>query len=569
MTELSIYAKLINSIYKSINDGRIDLPVNYGNYDGRYITPSDCDDMIAVSFNKAGISGQAILNMVSELETDWKINMSGFGIMYEGKLVYEHYPDYNIPASRHVSFSVSKSVVAMAVGIAVEQGIMKPDERLVDIFPAHDGIFFKHGMKDVTIYHLLTMTAGVNFDELSAYFSSCWRNAFMGSELSFEAGSDFAYNSINTYMLSAAIQKKSGMHFKDFIEKYLFFPMNITDITWDMCPEGFVLGGWGMKLSIRDMLKLGQLYLNNGGWLCDGVFKQLISKDWMADMVRCHYEFRDNDIIKGYGYHIWLLKDGSYLLNGVFGQNIYINPDRELVIAVTASAYAFFPDCYIVKAFCSFALNDDNFKKDNRIAGFKHSFKERRVKKQQISNTDINIVREYMGNEYCFNDYSSAIIPLATQFLYSNFMSSIKRISFDFIEDAMQLCVTDEDDSYVIRLGLKKGVYIQQNITVNEKEYRISAHCDILRKNNGQPALYVYLYFPEEVTHKYMEITFDDDEIVMTAEELPDIRKFIDIMAGDKRMLRTKKLSHVQLPDYIEYKLQKLISPRVTGYIFK
>lgn len=569
MTELSIYAKLINSIYKSINDGRIDLPVNYGNYDGRYIALSDNDDMVIANFNKAGISRQAILNMVSELENDWKINMSGFGIMYDGKLVYEHYPDYNKPASRHVSFSVSKSIVAMALGIAVEQGLIRPDERLVDIFPAHDGIFIKRGMKDVTIYHLLTMTAGVKFDELNAYFSSGWRNAFMGSELAFEPGSDFSYNSINTYMLSAAIQKKSGMHFRDFIEKYLFAPMNITDVTWDMCPEGFVLGGWGMKLSIRDMLKLGQLYINDGTWLCDGELKQLVPKGWLAESVRCHYEFQDNDIIKGYGYHIWLLKDGSYLFNGVFGQNVYINPDRALVIAVTASAYAFFPDCDIVKTFCSFASDDDNFKKDKMLAGLMHSFKERRTKKMSVSYAGIDIVREYMGNEYCFNEYSSSVVPLTTQFFYSNFMSSIKSVCFDIIDDALLLRIKDEDNSYDIMLGLKKGVYIQRNIIVKEKEYRISAHCDVFTKNNGQPSLYVYLYFPEETTHKYMEFTFDDDELLMSVNELPDIRKFVNIMSGDKRMLRTKKLDIVRIPGYIEYKLQKLVSPRVTGYRIK
>ena len=569
MAELSMYAKLINSIYKSVTEKRVDLPLNYGNYDGRYIAPSFHDDITKVSIDKAGVSRLAVDRLIKVLSDDWKTGLSGLGIMYEGKLVCEYYPEYNMLPNRHVSFSMAKSIVAMGVGIAISQGIIAINDKLVDIFPAHDGIFLKHGMRDVTIKHLLTMKAGVTFDELSAYFSSGWSRAFMGSELCFEAGTGFAYDSLNTYMLAAAVEIKSGTPFMDYMKKYLFLPMGITDITWDKCPEGFVQGGWGMKLSIIDMLKLGELYRNNGRWLVDGKLKNLVPEDWVKESIICHHEFKDNNIIKGYGYQLWLLHDGAFLYNGVFGQNVYVNVDRGIVIAVSASAYALFPDCSIVEALMEFSGNDDNFTRDGFISRLKGKTHLKKPAKTSTDDIDINIFKDYFGREYCFNEYASCVVPLMTQAFYSNFMSSIKKVSFIEKREGLLFKLIDDDMSYDIMLGVMPDEYIQQNISVREKEYRISAHCDVTKKANGQSALYVSLYYPEEIAHKYMEFVFDGDEVILSVEETPDIRRFMNIAIGDKRMLRTKKMEQVQIPDYIDYKISKLISPKVMGYTVK
>ena len=101
----------------------------------------------------------------------------------------------------------------------------------------------KKGMKDVTVEHLLTMRAGVKFDELSSFFHRDWCRSYMGSELSFAPGTEFTYNSLNSYMLAAIIKEKTGRSLLTYLQEKLFDAMDIHDITWDKCPQGIEKGG--------------------------------------------------------------------------------------------------------------------------------------------------------------------------------------------------------------------------------------------------------------------------------------------------------------------------------------
>lgn len=562
MAELSLYGKLINSVYRLVTDRHAELPLYHGNDIPEYVPPADTQDMEHTSFWAAGISERGTRRLVSQLAGDWRINLAGFGMMADGKIVYEYYPDYNQPASRHVSFSMCKSVVSMAVGIAAEQGLLTLDEKLCDIFPEHNGVFFKRNMREVTLKSLLTMTAGVTFDEVSSYFDMDWRKAFMGSELGFEPETDFGYNSLNTYMLAAAIAKKSGKKFIDYINENLFVPMNIRDITWDKCPQGIEKGGWGMKLSIPDMLKFGELYLNRGAWQVDGEIRQLIPAEWVDESLKCHVRLDEKRVVKGYGYHIWLLKDGSFLFNGVFGQNVYVNPDRRLVIAVTASAYELFPDGKLVECLCRFAENEQNFKRDLPFRLHAVSLNRTGTLRQR------DMLRElvpYMGRTYYFDEYMSDIVPFSTQVMYSNFMTGIRKLRFYVKGGVPVLQVVDDDKPYTIPLGFGR-IYRQQTLTVNGKEYRISAHCSLGHDAERRLTLKIRILFPEEISHKQFILFFDGDEVECRASETPDMLRFARLLIGEEKMLRTRKLAHIKIPDYMDYKIQKLIAPVTVGH---
>lgn len=589
MTELSLYTKLIDSAYKLFTERCDKLPLYHGNDIPEYLPPAEGTDLEHISFRRADISKQAVSQLITELKNDWKIHLSGFGMMLDGKLVCEYYPAYNTPVCRHVAFSVSKSVVAMAVGIAEEQGLLNLEEKLCDIFLSHNGIFLKHGMKNVTIRHLLTMTAGVTFDELSSFFSPDWCRSYMGSDLGFEPGSDFAYNSLNTYMLVAAITKKSGKRFIDYINEFLFAPMGIHDITWDKCPQGIEKGGWGMKLSIPDMLKLGQLYLNNGIWTVNGVKCRLVPEKWVKESLVCHVPIRDDKLVRGYGYHIWLLKNGAFLYNGVFGQNVYVCPDRKLIIATTASAYALFPDENLTGCLCRFSGNDANFKRDTIKNTMKRNFFSRNNDnlsvqfyasekaafsntKKQVSQSECQKLRylaPYFGKTYCFDEYASALVPFSTQIFYSNFMSGIEQIMFDREREMPVMHVTDDGVTYHILLGFGSGVYRQQTLCVNGKEYRISTHCIVSFTEERRLNLEVQIFFPEEIADKKLLLFFDGDELEFQASETPDILRFSKLFIGEKKMLRTRKMEQINIPNYIKYKLNRLVATKVTGHMIE
>lgn len=577
MAELSLYAKLINSIYNLVNGQPAEMPLYHGNDIPYFIEPDRGSDIEHISPEKACISSRALQELVSDIMDDWRMHVAGFGLMSQGKIVYEHYASDHLPGFRHVSFSMSKSIVSMAVGIAIEQGILTLDEKLCDIFPEHNSIFFKRGMRQITIENLLTMTAGVIFDEMSSYYSMDWCKDYMGSETAFAPGSDFAYNSLNTYMLVAAITRKSGQKFMDYITENLFEPLNIHDISWDKCPMGIEKGGWGLKLSVPDMLKLGQLYMNRGRWMVNGRNRQIISEDWIRRSVYCHVSLDEKRVVKGYGYHIWLLKDGAYLFNGVFGQNIYVHPERQIVIAVTASAYELFPDGRLVERLCRFAADDRNFVRDNMFAALKkggkinikhirderNNVRLRKYKKQEAR----ELIAPYLGNVYYFEDYASDIVPFATQVLYSNFMSGIKTICFDMEKNVLVMKVMDSDQLYIIRFDEENAEPGKQILTVNGKEYCVIPDYTVECDSDLRMRLKIKIVYPEEVSDKYFSFCFYGDELECRAQETPDLLRFAELLMGEKKMLRTRKLEGIKIPDYLEYKIRKLTTPVSVAHV--
>ena len=163
------------------------------------------------------------------------------------------------------------------------------------------------------------MRAGVIFGEAEALSEQDWVRAFLNSSLKGEPGTEFYYNSLNTYMLSAIVLRKTGKKLTDFLQERLFGPMGITDILWETCPSGIEKGGWGLYIRPEDIAKLGQLVMDEGMW--HG--QQLISAEYIRTATAAHAspppELGDFD----YGYQIWVgRKTPAFLFNGMLGQNV-------------------------------------------------------------------------------------------------------------------------------------------------------------------------------------------------------------------------------------------------------
>lgn len=569
MGEVSLTLKFLNTLYKAYTGEQESLPVYHGNDVSEFIPARISRDF--VFDKKPSINIEALDQLVNSLFIDSETSLSGLAILYEGKLVKEYYAKPYSNKFRHVSYSLSKTIVALGVGIAIEKKLFSLDTKLFSIFPENNRIFIKKSLKKVTIKHLLTMTAGVTFDEASSYFAYDWRRAYMSSETKFNPGEEFYYNSLNTYMLVAAITKLSGMSFMEFINKYLLEPMNITDITFDKCPMGIERGGWGMKLSLIDMLKIGQLILCKGKWSCNGKTKQLVSSDWINDMISCQVKINDKSLIAGYGFSIWLLNDGSYLANGVFGQNIYINPTRDMVIATIGSAHELFPDGITVDKLCRFAREDDNFRYEKAKIQSNHLLNPiRNIFKCRYEN--LRYIKEklnvYLGNEYRFLEYASSILPLSSQIVYSNYLTGIEVLSINLIDDEFVLKVKDSNVDFIIKMGYSRSKpYIYQVITINGKQMPIAVSGKVLYDEDGKLLLKIHIVYLEEVADRIIKLYFMEDKIRLKAYETPDLIRFMNKFIGDDMFNKAKRLKDMMSPDYLDYKVKKILRPDVIGYI--
>jgi CubicO group peptidase (beta-lactamase class C family) len=241
------------------------------------------------------------------------------------------------------------------VGIAIEQGkIDGVNGNLLDFFPQYTDIANLDDRKEsITLEHLLTMTAGFTWDELSIPYvdsegnpnyendavkmgaSDDWIQHMLNLPMSDEPGAQWTYNSGCTILLSGIIKKKTGQSAEAFAKKNLFTKIGITDWEWEMGPDGIANTGWGLSLYPVDMAMFGYLFLKNGQ--LNG--KQIVPEDWVSESTREH-------ITIIYGYQWWVLPDnmitGHPEANGIFyalgygGQTIMILPTIDMVIVTTA-----------------------------------------------------------------------------------------------------------------------------------------------------------------------------------------------------------------------------------------
>lgn len=567
--------KMLDSFYDRITNRKSQLPIYHGNDVKEFIPANTEKKPKKQNPFTATINYSEVQAFVHRLEADRRVGLAGIGIWHKGRQITEHYVQPYKETYRHVSFSLCKSVVSMAIGIAEGEHLLTLEEKLVDIFPEYTGIRTKKWMKEITISHLLTMTAGVKFDEVSSYFVKDWCKAFINSEVSFRPGTDFAYNSLNTYMLAAILTRRAGCSLMAYLKSRLFYPLGINDVTWDCCPMGIERGGWGMKLSLQDMLKLGQLYLDRGAVIQNGKKRQLIPESWIVRSTQAQVVFEDTEITKGYGYQIWCLQDGAYLFNGVFGQNIYVHPRKQLVIACTAGGYEIFPEGHFVGALCEFASRKTLFHINpcKNIGCLMVEAGKTIWNTHKNRNSDaaysayvFEMLRPYLNKKYVINSYASSILPVANQLFYSTYMTGMERLLLTQEGEHLLLHVRDGRKMYTIRLGVRKSEpYCYQILDFHGKKMPVAA--GLVPEVTEEPgcSFLIHLCYLEEVAGKRIKLQFDKDRVQICTVDTPNMTDFLQKLMGETMMQRTKKLGKFRQSAFVKEKLKKVLFPKSEG----
>ncbi|MCR5002844.1 MAG: beta-lactamase family protein [Bacteroidales bacterium] len=266
-------------------------------------------------------------------------------VLQHGKVLEEQ---FFVPDTAHVLHSVSKTFTSTAVGFAIEEGLLGLDDKIVDILPESMPDDPQEWLMDITIRNLLTMNSGHGKDPTSAIRSNdCdWVAEFMKWPIEYEPGTCYCYNSLGTYMLSAAVQKVSGEKIVDYLEPRLWQPLGIEKPKWLESPAGINTGGWGLYLRTEDLAKMGLCLLNGGKY----GKKQVIPADWVAEMTKyqvpsvhsgVNEQERKNrednsDWGQGYGYQIWRCRHNAFRADGAYGQYIVVIPEKDAVVVTTA-----------------------------------------------------------------------------------------------------------------------------------------------------------------------------------------------------------------------------------------
>jgi len=179
------------------------------------------------------------------------------------------------------------------------------------------------------------MRAGLEWKEgnpayQALYISRDWVSFMLDKPMVVTPGIQFNYCSGCSHLLSAVITNATGMNTLEYAQSRLFEPLGIQNVYWEKDVNDIPIGGWGLELTPRDMAKFGYLYLHNGEW--EG--KQIIPEKWVYMSTQANQEFKDG---WGYGYHWWVNPSNKiYAAQGLHGQKIYVIPNFDMVIVVTA-----------------------------------------------------------------------------------------------------------------------------------------------------------------------------------------------------------------------------------------
>lgn len=286
-----------------------------------------------------GISSTAIHAFVDAVEA--KIDrFNSFILLRHGQMVASAWwPPYasELP---HMLFSLSKSFTSTAIGLAVAEGRLTVDDQVLSFFPEDAPAEVSDYLAAMKVRHLLSMSTGHDVDATGSATGDAdgnWARGFLAQPVTHEPGSYFVYNSAATYMLSAIIQKLTGMTLLDYLTPRLFEPLGIEGATWQSCPRGINVGGWGLNIKTQDIACFGQLYLDQGQW--QG--KQIVPAAWIAEATAKQVNNDNNpkspiDWQQGYGYQFWRCRYNVYRGDGAFGQYCIVMPDQDAVLAITS-----------------------------------------------------------------------------------------------------------------------------------------------------------------------------------------------------------------------------------------
>ncbi|NLN46845.1 MAG: beta-lactamase family protein [Clostridiaceae bacterium] len=315
-----------------------------------YTPDQEAPPLLRATPESQGIRSGAIAALYRDLDRALELEPHSFLMLRHGRVVAEsHWSPYR-PDVPQTLYSLSKSLVSTAVGLAVSDGVLDLDETAAAILgfrPSDEREKYDRRVLGITLRHLLTMTSGTSFNEALSLFNEDWVQTFFTSPLLFDPGTEFRYNSMNTYLLSAALRRRTGRGLLAFLADRVFRPIGISSAHWDLCPKGIEKGGWGLSLTTESMARIGQLYLQNGVWGDGEEQTRVLPEAWIREAVTpWAYAKRDrNDPGYGYGYQIWrCARPGAYEFNGAFGQYVIVAPDLDLVIAMTSANGQSFPD---------------------------------------------------------------------------------------------------------------------------------------------------------------------------------------------------------------------------------
>jgi len=289
-------------------------------------------------------------------------------ILRYGKVIGEMHAAPYKASDLHVLYSASKTVTGLAIGIAIDDGLLSVDDKVSKFLRDKMPPVLSPALDSLTVRHLLMMAAGRDQDfsifEGDKDWLSTWFKGLFAA-----VGKEYKYDSMCTHALATIVTRLTGKPMQEFVKERIFDPLHITEADWELAPDGVEAAGWGLRLQAESQAKLGLLMLYGGKW--NG--QQLVSEQWVHDMTQCHLGtkksgkrklsvwqrilkfmrtvwhtvrswftgYNVDDYFLGYGYQTKAIiqpRAQAFFAAGYGGQLIHVVPKLDLVLVINGRA---------------------------------------------------------------------------------------------------------------------------------------------------------------------------------------------------------------------------------------
>ena len=408
-----------------------------------------------------GIPAAAIKAFVDEIEESGQ-ELHSFILLRHGRLLAQGWWHPYQPGEPHILFSVSKSFTSTAVGLAVAEGRLNLDDKVISFFPEEKPAEVSPNLAAMQVRHLLGMSTGHAEDTMPAidrHPNDNWVKSVLAVPVEYEPGTHFLYNTGASYLLSAIVQKVTGQTLLEYLQPRLFEPLGIEHATWESSPQGINTGGFGLSLTTTEVARFGQLYLQKGRW--QG--RQILSESWVEEATASHISNGDDpysDWAQGYGYQFWRCRNGAYRGDGAFGQYCVVMPEQQAVLAITSGLSGDMQAVlnlvwkHLLPAMQAEKLPEDPAAQE-KLA-------------QKLQKLELPVVK------------GRTITPTAEQvsgkrFLFDENGQKIKALTFDFDKEGCLLSIEDEHGKHRVEIG--SGAWRLSNTDLDPRGPRYVAAC--------------------------------------------------------------------------------------------
>jgi CubicO group peptidase (beta-lactamase class C family) len=315
-----------------------------------------------------GMSSELVKSFVNHLANLPEVDVHHLMMLRHGKVIGEWHAAPYQAEQMHTLYSASKTVTAMAVGLAVDDGLLTVDDKVSKYLRDKMPATLSPALDSLTVRNLLMMAAGREPDLTIPEGEADWLTAWFAGDFS-GVGQRFTYDSMCTHALAMIVTRVTGRPMLEYVRERIFTPLHVTEADWELAPDSVETAGWGLRLQAESEAKLGQLMLQQGNW--QG--RQLVSQQWMHDMTQRLISTREepaqelswwqkvvrffrslwhtirswftgynvDDYYLGYGYQTKAIQHPRaecYFAAGYGGQLIYVVPSLDLVVVINGRA---------------------------------------------------------------------------------------------------------------------------------------------------------------------------------------------------------------------------------------